>query len=838
MTNLLNNLNNYCLDYKDFSAHYKLIRKSKESQLGDIQLMKHKPTCKIVQVKEQSVDNEQDLNELLASLEQFLTYNFCEHFLAFLGFSIRQILLPFKPSKTSCPPGIKWSVYMIYEYIDNDLEKETFSKSKSGSLFPEIFIWKVLNSLIKCFETLQKSGRRYGDLRPSNVYYSKEDDIIKLLYTNYAKSSFDLILAKKIPYYKCFLAPEQLEMVGEKRFDEKGFDLIKCEIFSIATMLLSTFSYQNKDRIYNIHEPLLLYSGVNSKLSWLKANYSNVLSSLFEQMLSVNENLRPNLLELRAYINRNVKNQYNFGKLPSESTILKHHTTSNSFDSSNYEKNIIFDSVSLQRILNDSKSTKRTDKTTISNGSKEMIFFESKENSSLQRSMELKEEVLEIREKDLKSSDLERKIPFFEKIKAIELKKTPLHRRNVSEIPIKTKSYRSVQTFDNPFGNSENFLEEKQQGEEHIRKLIKKMEKKYLYEKNNPTVLKSTNEKINYSDGSFYMGMIKNGVREGQGLYYFSHQEVYGGDWKNDRFDGNGVYIYDNGDIYEGSLQMGLKEGKGIYHYANGNKYDGDWSNNMKNGFGVFYINTQEKFEGFWADNEKSGPGVYYFSTGDKFEGSWSKGKKSGKGLVYFCDSSVFEGFWEENQPQGHGVLHYTNGDSYEGSFLCGIKEGQGVYRHGTGCCYEGCWTNDERTGKGTLVYANGDRYQGEMLSGSRDGYGVYCYKTGERYEGNWKEDKRCGKGRLIIGGDSYYEGEWVQGKRDGSGLIVYANGEKYEGGWKWDRKEGKGIYWWKNGSVYNGNWKDDKMNGEGKYVDENGMEINGLWLNNEFWDK
>ena len=76
-----NNLNNFCLEYRDFSANYKLIRKSKEPQLGEIQLMKHKPTTKTVQVKEQSVDNEEDLNELLASLEAFLPYNSCEHFL-------------------------------------------------------------------------------------------------------------------------------------------------------------------------------------------------------------------------------------------------------------------------------------------------------------------------------------------------------------------------------------------------------------------------------------------------------------------------------------------------------------------------------------------------------------------------------------------------------------------------------------------------------------------------------------------------------------------------------------------------------------------------------------
>ena len=122
---------------------------------------------------------------------------------------------------------------MIYEYIDNDLEKEIQAKIKTGDLFAEKFLWQLLNAMINCLEILQRTGRRYGDIRPCNVYYSKQENIMKLLYTNYAKTSFDLILAKKLPFYRCFLAPEQLEIVGEQRPNEKNLDLIKCADYII-----------------------------------------------------------------------------------------------------------------------------------------------------------------------------------------------------------------------------------------------------------------------------------------------------------------------------------------------------------------------------------------------------------------------------------------------------------------------------------------------------------------------------------------------------------------------------------------------------------------------------
>ena len=44
---------------------------------------------------------------------------------------------------------------------------------------------------------------------------------------------------------------------------------------------------------------------------------------------------------------------------------------------------------------------------------------------------------------------------------------------------------------------------------------------------------------------------------------------------------------YNNGEIYEGYWKNDKFEGKGIYYYNNGNKYDGEWKNNIKEGKGI-----------------------------------------------------------------------------------------------------------------------------------------------------------------------------------------------------------------------------------------------------------
>ena len=48
-----------------------------------------------------------------------------------------------------------------------------------------------------------------------------------------------------------------------------------------------------------------------------------------------------------------------------------------------------------------------------------------------------------------------------------------------------------------------------------------------------------------------YEGPLKNGKKEGKGIYYFKSGNRYEGDWKNYKFEGKGIYYSNNGDRYE-----------------------------------------------------------------------------------------------------------------------------------------------------------------------------------------------------------------------------------------------------------------------------------------------
>ena len=60
--------------------------------------------------------------------------------------------------------------------------------------------------------------------------------------------------------------------------------------------------------------------------------------------------------------------------------------------------------------------------------------------------------------------------------------------------------------------------------------------------------------------------------------------EKYDGEWKNDKYEGKGIYYYKNGDRYEGDWKNGKREGKGIYYYSYGDRKMGDYLDGEEKG--------------------------------------------------------------------------------------------------------------------------------------------------------------------------------------------------------------------------------------------------------------
>ena len=79
-------------------------------------------------------------------------------------------------------------------------------------------------------------------------------------------------------------------------------------------------------------------------------------------------------------------------------------------------------------------------------------------------------------------------------------------------------------------------------------------------------------KKITYDDGSYYEGKMKDGIRHGEGTYYWKNGNKYVGEWKNGKREGQGTYYWKKGSKYVGEWKNSERHGKGVIYYKNGVK--------------------------------------------------------------------------------------------------------------------------------------------------------------------------------------------------------------------------------------------------------------------------
>ena len=105
----------------------------------------------------------------------------------------------------------------------------------------------------------------------------------------------------------------------------------------------------------------------------------------------------------------------------------------------------------------------------------------------------------------------------------------------------------------------------------------------------------------------------------------------YKGEWKKNRYHGNGELLDKFGNKYVGEFFEGIKHGRGVLKYSNG-----------------------ARFEGQFIDGKKT-EGTYYYSNGTKYIGKWKRGKKHGNGIFVNRDGV------KENQTWANGKIQIDN---------------------------------------------------------------------------------------------------------------------------------------------------------------------------------
>ena len=135
-------------------------------------------------------------------------------------------------------------------------------------------------------------------------------------------------------------------------------------------------------------------------------------------------------------------------------------------------------------------------------------------------------------------------------------------------------------------------------------------------------------------------------------------EDVYYGEFQNDKRHGIGKYTWDTGsknaDYYIGEFKFDKKHGNGKYFWPRtGSSFCGLYINDDENSGITIYDKRsgENKRDIFKGDKLIKGFGVYYFTNGDYDVGEWENNKINGFARQYNSDGSIYkEGIFKDDE--------------------------------------------------------------------------------------------------------------------------------------------------------------------------------------------
>lgn len=134
--------------------------------------------------------------------------------------------------------------------------------------------------------------------------------------------------------------------------------------------------------------------------------------------------------------------------------------------------------------------------------------------------------------------------------------------------------------------------------------------------------------------GAVHDGYWVQGMKTGYGVYKKSKEDIYAGDWRNDKPHGDGIQLMTDY-RYEGAFINGKKDGKGRETYVDFSTYYGDFENDLRHGYGVLIEPSGRKYAGAWSSGTVTGRGVEVEANGISYCGGFKDSRRFGGGIVF-----------------------------------------------------------------------------------------------------------------------------------------------------------------------------------------------------------
>ena len=139
----------------------------------------------------------------------------------------------------------------------------------------------------------------------------------------------------------------------------------------------------------------------------------------------------------------------------------------------------------------------------------------------------------------------------------------------------------------------------------------------------------------------------------------------YEGEWKKNRYHGNGELLDKFGNKYVGEFFEGIKHGKGVLKYSNGARFEGQFVDGKKSE-GTYYYSNGTKYIGKWKRGKKHGNGIFVNRNGVKENQTWANGKVQIDNEKEIIRDNLLTGNKELNKPNSESLLKDSKIDENE----------------------------------------------------------------------------------------------------------------------------------------------------------------------------
>ena len=186
------------------------------------------------------------------------------------------------------------------ELANIDWEKEIKKRREKKQYYTEGELFDILKQLTSTFSLLQKNNITHRDIKPQNILIV--NGVYKVCDFGEAKVTNSDIIRQTIKGTELYMSPILFRALN-KRQNQLIHNTYKSDVFSLGMCILlaATLTFQS---LYDIRELKDMEKIKNILIKYLIAKFSYDFVHVLVKMLEVNEELRPDFIELEKILEK------------------------------------------------------------------------------------------------------------------------------------------------------------------------------------------------------------------------------------------------------------------------------------------------------------------------------------------------------------------------------------------------------------------------------------------------------------------------------------------------------------------------------------------------------